>query len=387
MLRDPFPLYAQMRSASPAHYAPPPFDAFLIFDYGSVKRVLNDHHAFSSQVPAPPNWFIFFDPPNHTRLRALIAQAFTPRMVAGLEPRIRQRSRELLDKIAARGEMDLAADYAVPLPMMVIAEMIGIPPEDWPRFNAWSDAILKLSHTRSAAEQAAAALGEFKIVTMEMGAYLAELAARRRAEAQDGLLSRLTAAEIDGERLAPEEMLGFFQLLIVAGQETTTNLIDNAILCLIENPDQLSKLEQHPELLQSTIEEVLRYRSPVQWVMRTPRSEIEMHGTRIPAGKLVLAMIGSANRDAAQFSDAGRFNIERDPNPHLAFGHGIHFCLGAPLARLEARIALPDLLSRLRGLELASDQPWQPRQALNVHGPARLPIRFEPLGPNPLHRK
>jgi cytochrome P450 len=282
-----------------------------------------------------------------------------------------------LDRAIERGEVDLAAEYSIPLPMMVIAEMIGMPAAEWPRFNGWSDAILKLSHTRSAGEQAATALSEFRGVTTEMSAYFAEMIELRRASPRDDLLTRLVAAELEGQRLAPEEILGFLQVLIVAGQETTTNLINNAVLCLIEHPDQRERLQQRIDLLPSAIEEVLRYRSPVQWMMRAPRRDVEVLGKIIPAGKLVLPMIGSANRDSRQFPLAGRFDIERAPNPHIAFGHGIHFCLGAPLARLEARIALADMLERVKGFESASDEPWEPRQALNVHGPARFPIRFE----------
>ncbi len=378
MRRNPYPVYDQLRSTSPVFRVPPPFDAWLILDYEGVKRALNDHDAFSSRVPAPKDWFIFFDPPRHTKLRGLISKAFTPRVVANLEPRIRDLSRQLLDPVIERGEMDLAADYAVPLPMKVIAEMIGFPAEEWPRFKRWSDGILKISYTRSGGEEAAAGMNEFVAVTAEMSAYLTDTIARRRAAPKDDLLTRLIEAEVDGERLTPAEILGFFQLLVVGGQETTTNLITNAILCFTENPDPLARLQAAPDLLPSAIEEVLRYRSPLQWILRTPRRDVEMHGQVIPAGKLVLPMIGSANRDPRHFPDPGRFDVARTPNPHLAFGHGIHSCLGAPLARLEARIALADILRRLKGLALASAQPWEPRKALHVHGPARLPIRFEP---------
>ncbi len=378
MRRDPFPFYEQMRSASPALYVPPPLDAWLIFDYQGVKRALNDHGIFSSHVPAPPNWFIFSDPPSHTRLRTLISQAFTPRMVASLESSIRQLSHQLLDAVAGRGEMDLASEYAVPLPMMVIAKMIGMPLVEWPRFNRWSDVILQLSHTRSTAEQAAIAVNEFRAVSAEMCAYLGEMIKRRKTMPEDDLLTRLVTAEIDGQRLTLEEILGFVQLLMVAGQETTTNLVNNTVLCLIEHPDQRSRLEQRADLIPSAIEEVLRFRSPVQWVMRTPKREVEISGCTIPAGKLVFAMIGSANRDSTQFARAADFDIERNPNPHLAFGHGIHFCLGASLARLETRIALSDILERLKDFELATGEPWEPRQALNVLGPVHLLIRFRP---------
>jgi cytochrome P450 len=261
---------------------------------------------------------------------------------------------------------------------MVIAEMIGIPLPDWPQFKRWSDSILKLSFARSDGETAAEVHREFVSVTAEMSRYLAAMIDQRRAAPQDDLLTRLVEAEVDGERLTPEEVLGFVQLLLVGGQETTANLINNAVLCFLENPDQLARLRAAPDLLPSAIEEVLRYRSPVQWMPRATRRDVAVHGQVIPAGKFVLPMIGSANRDPKQFRDAGRFDITRDPNPHIAFGHGIHSCLGAPLARLEARIALADFLERVHGFELASDEPWEPRKAIHVHGPSRLPIRFRP---------
>jgi cytochrome P450 len=378
MRRNPYPAYEQLRKTSPLFRVPPPFDAFLVFDYQSVKWVLHDHSTFSSAVPGPRNWFIFFDPPRQTKLRAIITRAFVPRVIANLEPRIRELSRELLDQSIERGEMDLAVDYAVPLPMKVIAEIIGIPAADWLRFKNWSDGILKISYTRSGTEEAVQAKNEFIAVTEEMRTYLTDMIADRRTAPKDDLLTRIVEAEADGERLTHEEILGFFQLLVVGGQETTANLINNAILCFVEHPDQLALLRAKPELLASAIEEVLRYRSSIQWLMRTPTRDVEVHAQVIPAGKLVLAMVGSANRDHKQFRDAERFDITRDPNPHLAFGHGIHSCLGAPLARLEARIALTDLLTRLRDFELASSEPWEPRKGLHVHGPSRLPIRFTP---------
>jgi cytochrome P450 len=377
--RNPYPLYAQMRSASPVLHVPPPFDTWMVFDYENVRRVVNDHEAFSSRVPAPDNWFIFFDPPQHTKMRALISRAFSPRSIVNLEPRIRDLSRELLDKVMVQDEVDFATEYSVPLPMMVIAEMIGMPVEDWPRFRQWSDLILKLSYTMRGMEadaEAGTAMAAFRSVTVEMNEYIGEMIAQRRAAPRDDLLTRLVEAEVDGERLTQQEILGFFQLLVVGGQETTANLINNALLCLIDNPDQFALLRSRPELLPSAIEEVLRYRSPVQWLMRAPVREIALNGQVVPAGKLVLAMIGSANRDPKQFREPERFDIRREASPHIAFGHGIHSCLGAALSRMEARIALSDLLARVDGLELASDQPWQPRKALHVHGPTHLPIRF-----------
>ncbi|HUE72302.1 MAG TPA: cytochrome P450 [Pirellulaceae bacterium] len=377
--RDPYPMYQQMRTHSPMLHLPPPFDVWMVFDYDGVKRVLSDHEAFSSAVPAPKNWFLFHDPPRHTKLRGLISRAFTPRVVANLEPRIRALSRELLDRHVPRGQMDLATDYATPLPMMVISEMIGIPPADWLRFKRWSDMVLRLSYTMGGIDpaEAQAAMNDFESVTVEMDEYVGEMIRERSARPANDLMTGLVQAEVDGERLTQYEILGFFQLLVVGGQETTANLISNAVLCLLENPRQLALLRERMELLPSAIEEVLRYRSPLPWLMRTPRSPVELSGQTIPPGELVLPMIGSANRDERHFPAADQFDITRDPNPHIAFGHGVHFCLGATLARLEARIALTDLLARMDQIELASDAPWPPRRALNVHGPASLPIRLQ----------
>ena len=383
MRRDPYPAYERMRAAAPvSHLAP--FDLWMVFDYDGVRRALADHDAFSSDlshVPGqgnPGHWFIFYDPPRHTKLRAIISKAFTPRVAAGLEPRIRELSRELLDPLAGRGEADLATEFAVPLPMRVIAEMLGVPAADWPRYKRWSDTILKIANTFTKDEEAARTVADYRAASAEMRAVLPEWVARRRAERRDDLLTRLVEAEVDGERLTPEEVLGFVQLLLVGGQETTANLINNAVLCLIEHPDQLARLRADPGLLPSAIEEVLRFRSPLQWMPRATRRDVELHGRVIPAGKLVLPLIGSANRDPAQFADAGRFDITRDPNPHLAFGHGVHACLGAPLARLEARVALADFLGRFERFERAEGGPWEPRKALSVLGPSRLPLRLTP---------
>ena len=225
-------------------------------------------------------------------------------------------------------------------------------------------------------EAVAASEGYFAVYE-ESRVYLMDLIGRLRGAGQDDLLSRLIEAEVDGERLTEAEILGFFHLLLIAGTETTTNLIGNAVLCFLENPEALAALQAAPALLPAAIEEVLRYRSPVQWMFRFTRHDVELHGQTIPAGRMVLPMIGSANRDPRQFRDAGRFNIARDPNPHIAFGHGIHFCLGAALSRLEGRVALGDILQRLEGLERAEQGPWEPRHALHVHGPSRLPVRFK----------
>jgi len=207
-----------------------------------------------------------------------------------------------------------------------------------------------------------------------MGPFVARLLEQRRTRPADDMLTRLVEAEVDGDRLSEDDILGFFQLLLLAGSETTTNLIGSAVLCLAEDPDQLARLRAEPDLLPSAIEEVLRYRPPVQAVFRQTRRDVELGGRTIPAGKLVMAMIGSANRDPRQFRHPRRFDVARDPNPHVAFGHGIHFCIGAPLARLEARIALADFLARAPRFRL--DGRWMPGLSFHVHGPTRLPIRF-----------
>ncbi|HEX6897201.1 MAG TPA: cytochrome P450 [Bryobacteraceae bacterium] len=381
--RNPFPVYDQIRSHSPL-LRNPQTDAWMVFDYAGVKRVLTDEEAFSSSVtPAPviSKWLIFTDQPRHAKLRGLISRAFTPAVVANLEPRIRELSRELLDGVIHRGEMDLAADFSVPLPMMVIAEMLGVATADWPRFRTWGDAVLKLSYAAGASPEALQSVaGEYAAAMVEMRSYFSSVLESRRSAPADDLLARLAQTEVDGDRLSDDEILGFFQLLLVAGTETTTNLLNNAVLCFLENPEEFETLRRAPGLLVSAIEEVLRYRSPVQWMFRMTRRDVELHGETIPAGKLVLPVIGSANRDPQQFPEPRRFNMAREPNAHLAFGHGIHFCLGAPLSRLEARVALADLLARTNNLRLQSDAPWEPRKALHIHGPARLPIRFDPAG-------
>jgi len=207
--------------------------------------------------------------------------------------------------------------------------------------------------------------------------YLPALIEARRSSPRDDLLTRLVAAEVDGERLTFPELLGFVQLLLLAGSETTTNLICNAIICFAENRNQLARLREDPALVPSAIEEVLRYRSPLQVIFRKSHREIELEGQTILAGKMVLLVLGAANRDPACFADPDRFDVTRDPNPHLGFGHGIHFCLGAALSRLEARIAIPDLLRRIGEFRLDEANPWEPRRAFHVHGPTRLPIQFD----------
>jgi cytochrome P450 len=369
---NPYPIYAQLRAAAPVFHEPQS-GLWMVFDYAGVRRALTEHETFSSRH-GPADWMIFQDPPRHAQLRALLSRAFTPRSVANLERRIDAIARELLDRVAGRGAFDLAADFAVPLPMIVIAEMLGVPAEDRPRIARWNDVLLRMSYLVADSPQAEDVFREFGVITQGMSEYLAALLAERRAQPKDDLLTRLGEAEVDGARLTHHDILGFLQLLLLAGSETTTNLINNAMLCFIEHPDQLALLRRRMDLLPSAIEEVLRFRAPLQWMFRLTTRDVELHGQTLPAKTLLLAMIGSANRDLAAFPDAEKFDITRDPNPHLAFGHGAHFCLGAPLARLEGRVALTALLERFSMIELAESEPWEPRKGLHVHGPTRLPI-------------
>lgn len=379
--RDPYPLYDQLRQASPVLHVPGP-NLWVVFGHDAVRRVLSDHDAFSANVAASRGidfqWLLFMDPPRHTQLRALISRAFTPRSIAALEPRVRTLARELIARVLERDEPDLVAELATPLPMMVIAEMLGLPLADWRTLAGWSDAIVGLGNTIAGGD-AAQASAAFRRADAEMADYIGRAVASRRARPTDDLIARLTAAEVDGQRLDDHEITRFCQLLLAAGTETTTNLIDNAMICFAEHPDALRQIRAEPALLPTAIEEVLRYRTPVQAMFRATAHDVELDGTRIPAGELVLAMIGAANRDPRKLAYPSRFVITREPNPHIAFGHGIHFCLGAALSRLEANVALGELLPRIDRVELISPD-WPPRSSFAVLGPSALPVRFRRAG-------
>jgi len=377
--RNPFPIYDTARAIAPV-MRDPSSGHWLLFDYASVRQALTDYEIFSSDMAAAglpnPEWMIFLDPPRHGKLRSLIAKAFTPQAVAGLEGRIHALSSQLLDAVEGACAMDLVGDYAAPLSMMVVAEMIGIHAADWPRFRGWSDDILRLSETVAAPD--AGAVASYARVQAEMKPYLEAVMADRRDSPTDDLLTRLMHAEVDGERLTEQEIAGFIELLILAGQETTSNLIANAMICFAEHPQQRALLAASPQWRPGAIEEVLRYRSPVQWLLRATLHDVTLHGQTIPAGSLVIPIMGAANRDPEMFEEPNRFDIRRSPNPHIAFGHGGHFCIGAPLGRLQARIALEDLFARLSQWELAGTDSWELRAALHMHGPASMGVQFQP---------
>jgi cytochrome P450 len=260
--------------------------------------------------------------------------------------------------------MDIIDDLSYPLPVTVIAEMLGIPQEDREQFKIWSDAVVGASESENGNPQA------------EMSSYFLDMIQQRSRERKDDLISALLDAQIDGQHLNQRELLGFCILLLVAGNETTTNLIGNAILCFDEHPEVMEQLRAEPELLPGAIEEVLRYRSPVQFMYRRVAADVTIRDSQLRAGQMVLAWIGSANRDEAQFPDPDSFDIRRTPNRHIAFGHGIHFCLGAPLARLEAKIVLTLLLERFDEIQRVRSVPLEATGSDIVYGVKHLPITF-----------
>lgn len=363
--RDPYPMYDRLRAVAPVLPFGP---AWILLDHASVSRALREPEIFGSEVVPPtgkaPDWLIFTDPPQHGRQRALIAKAFTPRSVAQLEPRIREVAREL---IGGRTELELVGDLAMPLPLLVIAAMLGIPAADREQFLRWADAINGLSYAAVGGPAAQAMIAAYYRVRDEAEPYVAALIEERRRDPREDLITRLAHAAIDGERLTGAELFGFFQLLLAGGTETTTNLIANSILCAAEHGV--------PRDIPRFVEEVVRYRTPAQIMFRQTKQTVELHGVTIPRDAFVLVALGAANRDPAAFTEPNRFDPTRDPNPHVGFGHGIHYCIGAALARLEARVALEELFA-LGVPVLAGNEPWTPRKALHVLGPTALPVAF-----------
>jgi cytochrome P450 len=314
---------------------------------------------------------LVMDPPDHTRVRGLVNKAFTPRRVASLRQHIEGIVDELLGSVAGRGTLDVIADLAAPLPAFVIAELLGVPRQDYPQFKAWSNDLLALAGGLNRDD----ALGRFRHGLDALLGYLRKIISARRKEPRDDLISAMIAAQEAQDALSDSELLATCNLLLLAGHETTTNLIGNGLLALLRNPAELARLRAEPGLLRSGIEEMLRYDSPVQATVRIPTEEIELAGQRIAAGALVVVGIGAANRDPAAFPDPDRFDVARGENRHLAFGFGTHFCLGAPLARLEGEIAFRALLDRFPNLRLSTaDVTYRPNVLLR--GLTALPVVF-----------
>lgn len=365
--------FEEMRTQHPVFYNER-MHLWQVFRYEDVSAVITDYNRFSSQAFGVTGSFlkdtlIEKDPPDHRKLRNLVNLAFTPRAVARLSDRITQITQELLDQVRLQGKMDIVSDFAFPLPAKVIAELLGVPSEDWDIFQRW--ARVDSADPNLTRQEAGRSMQE------EMSDYFSKLLEERRRAPREDLISALSTAEVDGERLSEYELVKFCTLLLAAGQETTKNLIANAIVCFTDYPDSMERLIREPALMPTAIEEVLRYLPPVWFLFRQTRTDVELAGQHIPANQLVLAWTASANRDPAQFPDPDRFDIEREPNRHLAFGHGIHFCVGAPLARLEARIALPMMLEQLRNLQRVEGFPITVHMGI-VFVIRSLPITFQP---------
>jgi cytochrome P450 len=378
---DPYPTYAWLRRERPAYHAEGETESWWTLSrHADVTAALRDHAAFSSAQGIgserdQTRMMISTDPPDHTVLRSLVSRAFTPRMIAGLEPRIRQISDDLIDAALARGALDLVRDLAVPLPVTVIAELLGVEPERREDFKRWSDAFVGTGYDGMEREEAQ---GHNDRQMAEFAAYFGAMIEARRHERRDDLISALVAAQEDRRVLSTEDVLWCCLLLLVAGNETTTNLIANATLALTSHPEQMALVEGDRSRIPAMIEEALRYDSPVQGLFRTTTRSVEVAGTTIPADEKVLVLYASANRDETHYPDADRFDIARPPANHVAFGHGIHFCLGAPLARLEGRVAFETLLGRMRDLRPDPERPPVRTNNIIIRGLESFPMLFAP---------
>jgi pimeloyl-[acyl-carrier protein] synthase len=383
-IEDPYPTYHRLRAEDPVHLSPLGF--WVLTRYEDVVAALRDPRLgkeaiasfvaarFGAPVPAVGLSMLDRDPPDHTRLRGLVSKAFTPRVVEGLRPHIQRIVDGLLARLDGRHAMDLIEEFAYPLPVIVICQMLGVPVADRDRFKQWGldiarglDSILLPPDSEVARRSTAA--------RRALADSFRELIAERRAAPRGDMLSDLITAEEAGDKLSTDELLATCILLLVAGHETTVNLIGNGTLALLRHPDQLRRLREDPGLIASAVEELLRYDGPVQRTARIPSEDVTIAGRVIPKGELVMPFIGAADRDPAQFPDPDRLDIARSDNRHIAFGWGIHFCLGAPLARLEGQIAIGTLVQRLPKLALGADRP-EHRLSLTLRGLTRLPVSF-----------
>ena len=383
---DPYPFYARLREKDPFHRCRNA-DGWVLSRYADVLEVLRDsafsadernHRRFANMagrlqragLPDPyaddRASMLRLDPPTHTRLRGLVAKAFTPRAVERMRPRIEAILKELLESRPASGPMELVTELAAPLPVRVIAEMLGVPPEDHARFRDWSNEAVRALGGDSLEDHQAAARAN-----QQLDRYFEATIEARRKAPKDDLISALVAAEDGGDRLKRGEMLSTLTLLLIAGNETTTNLIANATLALLRNPEQLELLRRAPEKVPAAIDELLRYDSPVQMTSRVALQDRELRGKHVRRGDQIVLILGSANRDPDVFPDADRLDVTRGDVRHLAFSHGIHFCLGAQLARLEASLALQGLIEHFPSFKLLPQEiPW--RTNMILRGPKTL---------------
>lgn len=382
VMENPYPYYAQLRQHTPVYHIEP-LGWHVLSRYDDVAYALKNHQLFSSAmlfastslgdlnpVPEAAN-IISCDPPIHTRLRALVNKAFTPRIVADLEARIREITNHLLNQVGPNGEFDIMKGLAVPLPILVIAELLGVEPERRDDFKRWSDSFAGgLGGTANEDPQARQNIAEFR-------AYFQHMIEIRRKEPKNDLISGLLRAQEAGQTLKTEEILGLSTFLLIAGNETTTNLIGNTALALLRNPDQAEKVRTNPALLPNLVEEGLRYDPPVQMSLRRATQDVEIAGTIIPANTTVPVLFASGNRDGQKFAEPDRFDVTRqNAQLHLGFSFGIHFCVGAGLARLEAKIAFEELLARFPGLTWQEDHIKRNFALFIVRGLETLPVRF-----------
>jgi cytochrome P450 len=375
---DPYPAYRELRATSPVCWNDVT-NFWALLKYEDIRYVSSNPATFTSTrgvtipdptLPSPvqPGSLIFTDPPRHRQLRKLINSGFTRRRVTVLEPKIREIVRGILDGIEPGSVHEFAEEIAAPLPTRLIAELIGAPPEDWEQFRAWSDAATGTADPEIELDP---------LVAMgQLFEYFQKLIAARRVDPRDDLLSVLAGAEIDGHRLTDEDLLNFAFLLLVAGNETTRNLIALGTLALIAHPDQCRLLVEDRSLIPGAVEEMLRWNSPVVQMARTALADVEIRGQRIAGGDTVVMLYGSANRDEDIFGgDAEEFKVSRHPNPHIAFGCGEHSCVGAQLARLEASVMFDELLRRFPTLELVGEVDRM--RATMVPGVKRMPVRLD----------
>jgi cytochrome P450 len=376
---NPYPIYSYLHAHAPVQWNTA-LGAWTFVRYADVLSMLTDARFSAERVRAAAantnqiaRSMLVTDPPDHTRLRALVQKAFTPRMIDQLRPRIVAVVGELLDRVAVKPEsFDVIADLAYPLPVVVIAELLGVPPEDRVKFREWSATLAASLDPLVPPE-----VSERVLPAREsLHGYLRGIIAERRREPRADLISALVAVEEQGDVLSEPELVLMCTLLLIAGHETTVNLIGNGMLALLSHPDQLARLRADPALIGSAVEELLRFDSPVQLTARIASEPLEVDGHAIERGQWVLPLLGAANRDPAQFPEPDRLDLGRNPNQHVAFGRGIHFCLGAPLARLEGQIAIGSLVRRFPHLSLAG-KPVR-RDQITLRGLRSLPVSASP---------
>jgi pimeloyl-[acyl-carrier protein] synthase len=371
---DPYPLYRYLLAAAPVQRNDL-LEAWTVARYADVMTVLTDPRFSADRTSMAPDGYqvaqsmLVSDPPDHTRLRTLVQKAFTPRMVDQLRPRIQAIVDDLLDRaLEDGGDFDLVEDLAYPLPVIVIAELLGVPAEDRATFHQWSATLAASLDPLVSSDLMDRAWASRDA----LHTYLRGIIAERRRSPRTDLISALVAVEERGDTLREPELVVMCTLLLIAGHETTVNLIGNGTLALLKHPDQLARLRQEPQLVTSAVEELLRFDPPVQMTGRLLTDDVELSGQTIPKGEFVLPLLGAANHDPAQFTNPQDLDITRNPNPHVAFGRGIHFCLGAPLARVEGQIALGSLLQRCPNLRL-NGEPVR-RDQITLRGLASLPV-------------